>query len=549
MQSLRTTDITPEEWRWVFTIGGMLTALTLLPYAWALAANASATDWQFMGILANPQDGATYLAKIGLGIQGEWLFHLTHTPEPHAGAAVFLFYLLLGHFARLIGVSNLLMFHLARVVTTLFMFSALYYLGATIWTRQRPRRLFFVLTALASGFGWLLLLFNPDASALPDMTVPEAYPLYAAYANPHFPLAIGCLALVAGSYVKAFSIDFREEPTVANGGLTIFLLALVLALVMPHALVPLGSALVLYLGITAVRRRAIPVLELRWVAMLFLPAGLVLIYLVLVLTYNPAVQIWNAQIQNPTASPLLVLLAYGLLPVVALPGLVRAVRRFEEDGDQLMLLWLLVNLAVVFVPFNHQRRFMIGLVIPLVFFAVRSLEDYWFVRYGDKARTLIPAALVIAVVPTHVLTLGIPLFGVANPQAGLDQRLLLERDYWGAMTWLYQNGSSADVVLSSPNVSLWIPAYAGKRVVYGHPFETLNSAAKYAQVQGWFSGENCYWPTLARDGYTVRYVLIGPQERALSEQRNGREPCYSDLAAVSSRVLNFGTVLLYELPG
>ncbi len=125
MQSLRTTDITPEEWRWVFTIGGMLTALTLLPYAWALAANASATEWQFMGILANPQDGATYLAKIGLGSQGEWLFHLTHTPEPHAGAAVFLFYLLLGHFARLIGVSNLLMFHLARVVTTLFMFSAL----------------------------------------------------------------------------------------------------------------------------------------------------------------------------------------------------------------------------------------------------------------------------------------------------------------------------------------------------------------------------------------------------------------------------------------
>ncbi len=548
MKSLGTTEITPQEWRWVFVIGGTLTALTLLPYAWALAVNATATDWQFMGILANPQDGATYLAKIGLGMQGNWLFHLTHTPEPHSGAAVFLFYLLLGHIARLIGISNLVMFHLARVVATLFMFSAIYHLGATIWMRERPRRLFFILVALASGFGWLLLLFRLDASLLPDMTVPEAYPLYAAYANPHFPLAIGCLALLAGSYIKVFRIDFQEEPAVGNGGLTIFLLTLVLALVMPHAVVPLGGALVLYLVITTIRRRAIPVLELRWVAMLFLPAGLVAIYLVLVLTYNPAVQIWNAQIRNVTSSPLIILLSYGLLPVIALPGLARAIRRFEEDGDQLMVLWLVVNLVAVFVPFNHQRRFMIGLVVPLVFFAVRSLEDYWFVRFSERRRTLIPLALVAVVLPSHILALGVPLFGIVNPQAGLEERLLVERDYWGAMVWLRQNGSPDDVVLSSPNVSLWIPAYGDKRVVYGHPFETLWGPAKYAQVQSWFNGENCYWPTLARDGYIIRYVLVGPQERAMSEQRGRYGPCYNDLRLASSRVLDFGTVTVYELP-
>ncbi|NPV67948.1 MAG: hypothetical protein HPY64_12450 [Anaerolineae bacterium] len=548
MQSWGATEITPKEWRWVFTVGGVLTALTLLPYAWALAANARAADWQFMGILANPLDGATYLAKIGLGIQGEWIFHLTHTPEAHAGAAVYLFYILLGHVAHLIGVSNLVVFHLARVVATLFMFSTLYQLGATIWTRERPRRLFFGLASLASGLGWIALLFNVEASALPDLTVPEAYPLYAAYANPHFPLAIGCLALLAASYVKVFRIDFREEPAVANGGLTIFVLALVLALVMPHALVPLGSTLVLYLVITAARRRTIPVLELRWTAMLFLPAALVAVYLVLVLTYNPAVQIWNAQIHNLTAHPLLILLGYGLLPIVALPGLARAVRRFEEDGDQLMLLWLVVNLVAVFIPFNHQRRFMIGLVIPLVFFAVRSLEDYWLVRYSGRGRTVIPIALVLAVIPTHVITLGVPLFGIVNPQAGLGQRLLLERDYWDVMVWLRHNGSAEDVVLSSPNVGLWIPAYADKRVVYGHPFETLRSAARYTQVEDWFSGHACYWPTQERDGYSVRYIVVGPQERALDNQEDGREPCYSSLGTMGSRILDFGAVTLYELP-
>ena len=64
MQSPTSSEITPAEWRWVLIIGGVLAAITLLPYAWALALNATASNWQFMGILANPQDGATYLAKI-----------------------------------------------------------------------------------------------------------------------------------------------------------------------------------------------------------------------------------------------------------------------------------------------------------------------------------------------------------------------------------------------------------------------------------------------------------------------------------------------------
>ena len=180
MQGLKSTHISPAEWRWVFVISGALTALTLLPYAWALAANATAMDWQFMGILANPQDGAAYLAKFGQGIRGAWLLHLVHTPEPHAGAAIQVFYLLLGHLARIINVSNIVIFHLARVVTTLFMFSALYQFGATVWSRLRPRRLFFALVAVGSGLGWLALVLGADASTVPDMTVAEAYPLYIA---------------------------------------------------------------------------------------------------------------------------------------------------------------------------------------------------------------------------------------------------------------------------------------------------------------------------------------------------------------------------------
>ncbi len=545
MQSLKTTHISSAEWRWVFVIGGILAALTLVPYAWALAANAGSADWQFMGILANPQDGASYLAKIGQGMRGAWLLHFAHTPEPHTGAAIQLFYLMLGHLARLIGVSNLVIFHLARVLATLFMFSALYQFGATVWTRLRPRRMFFALIALGSGLGWLVLLANSALKDVPDFTVPEAYPFYSAYANPHFPLTIGCLALIAGIYLGVFRIDNDSEPSAVNGGLGVLLLTLVVAFVLPQALIPFGGTLAAYVLLRGIRRRAISASDLRWTAMYFLPAALMGLYYYVVLHYNPIMdRIWNGQVAAESASPLLVLTGYGLLLLVAIPGLVRAFMRFEADGDQLMLIWFVVNLLLVFLPFNQQRRLMIGLIIPITFFAVRSLEDFWLNRIPQRTRGLAQVLLIVLVAPSNVLALGIPLFGLVNPEAGLSQRLMVERGYWEAMNWLADNGKPDDVVLAGPNIGLWIPAWSSKRVVYGHPWETLDADVKRAQVQAWYSGENCD-DLLAR--YHVRYVVLGPQERALGDGLPGSDRCYADLAASSSRVLEFTDVSLFEL--
>ncbi len=96
MQTLRSVYISAAEWRWVIVISGLLVALTIVPYAWALARNQSTSEWQFMGMLTNPKDGATYLAKIEQGREGSWLFQLRHTPQQHDGAVFHTFYLFLG---------------------------------------------------------------------------------------------------------------------------------------------------------------------------------------------------------------------------------------------------------------------------------------------------------------------------------------------------------------------------------------------------------------------------------------------------------------------
>ena len=518
MQTLRTVYVSAAEWRWVIVISGLLVALTMAPYAWALARNQATADWQFMGMLANPLDGATYLSKMEQGRAGSWLFQLRHTPEKHDGAVFHMFYLFLGHTARILGMSSLVTYHLMRMATSFFMYISLYQLGATIWVRQRPRRLFFVLSAVGSGLGWLVLFFNPDALAA-DLTIPEAFPFYASYANPHFPMSIASLALIASAYLVVFRRGYNAVPSVENGGLGLLLLSVLLALIQPIALIPIAAALVLYVGVRYWFTRKLPQHELRWAAMLWLPIIPFAVYDFAVFHFNDVMGAFNAQNQTPSPAPWLMLLGYGLLVIVAIPGLVRAVRRFERDGDQLMLLWLVVNVAGLYAPFALQRRLAMGLIIPLVYFAVRALEDTWFYRVPERWRSPALIALIVFLVPSNILVLTIPLYGtVFEPDSGLDQGLLVETDYWHTFEWLRDSGDKDAVVLASPNISLWIPAYTRQVVVYGHPYETVPNDEREEQVEQFYRGQDC--ATLLGDDlpFRVRYIVWGPQERSFAAE-------------------------------
>lgn len=546
MQTLRSVDISASEWRWVILISGVLVTLTLIPYAWALASNQGAGDWQFMGMLANPKDGATYLSKIEQGRSGAWLFELRHTPEAHNGAGINVFYLFLGHAARLTGLSSVLVFHLARVATSLFMYIALYQFGATVWIRLRPRRLFFVLVAAGSGLGWLLLLIDPDAIAI-DLKAPEAFPLFAAFANPHFPLSIACLALIASTFVVVFRRGYSAEPSVENGGLQVMLLSMALALIQPFALVPIGSALVAYLVVRAHLTRRIPSHELRWSSMLWLPALPFAMYYAAVLRFNDVMAAYNEQNVTPSPAPYLYLFGYGLLLIVALPGLVRAVRRFERDGDQFMLLWFVLNVALLYAPFNLQRRMAIGLIIPLVFFAVRSLEDYWFFKVPKRWRAPAFAALLIFLLPSNLLNLALPLFGVvASPESGLENGMLVESDYWEAFAWLSDQGETDAVVLAAPTISVWIPAYTPDRVVYGHEYETVPARKRLAQVERWYRGEDCATLLGGAVPFHVQYIFWGPQEQAFAED-SAASSCVGSLPDRTPRE-TFGDVTVFIRP-
>ncbi len=534
MQSRQTVHIMSSEWRWVILVGSAFVLFAFSPLLWV--ALRGTPGWQFMGVLHNFQDGATYISKMRLGYEGNWLVYFQHTPEPHIGAFIQVIYLLLGHVARLLSFPPIVVFHVARMLASLFMYGALYQLGATIWTRVRARRVFFVIAVLGAGLGWLFAPLLQD-TAFPDLAVPEAFPFYSTFMNVHFPLTIGCLALVIGLFITAYRPGSEGDPSVDSAWPLASLLSIALALLYPQALVPIGGALILYVGIVGWRDQRVPLRMLRWLLALILPAVPIAGYYIITVIYNPAMALWNSQNQTFAPTPPELLIGLGIPLLVALPGIYRAVRRFERDGDRLMLLWLLVMVVALYLPLNVQRRFVVGLMIPVAYFATRAIEDVWLPHISRRWRPILICIFIPLISVSQVLMLFLPVLPAITgyPQAVVG--IFLESDYSSTYRWLEDRTRDTDAVLAAPLVSIWIPGWAGARSVYGHPYETLEAEKKQRQVLDWYSGATTGTACGALLGqYDVRYILYGPEEEKL-----GQTACLDGLRQLAQS----GSVAIY----
>ena len=432
-----------------------------------------------------------------------------------------------------------------RTGASLLMYVALYQLAASIWTKSRPRRVFFLLVSVGSGFGWILAPLTGDGSFF-DVTTPGAFPFYSSLMNVHYPLAIACVALLASVIVVIFRPGVTELPTVNNEGLTIFLVSLLLAFIYPLALIPLAIAFGINLAVDFYKTRTMNRPQLIWFLWFGVPALPMVTYYAAVAQNNRVVaEIWSQQQSSPV-SPVLLILGLGLPLIVALPGISRAIRRFEADGDRFMLIWLLTIVALMYLPSLFQQRFTFALMIPIVYFATRATEDFWLRQVKSRRwHRRIFAAVLPIIAASHLFVLILPLRPLSTDDFSDAGSVLLRHNYVDAFNWLERNTDSSDVILASPDVSLWIPARVGARAVYAHPRHTTDPKIKKAAVLEWYrqtDAEGC--DSLLRgdisfDGrYRVRYVIVGPNEEEI-----GHSVCPEALHLVRT----FNTVKVYAV--
>ncbi len=552
---------TSEMWRWA--IGWSLVILVLSCVSYTVAALAEPDGWQFAGIMVNPLDGHSYMAKMQQGVQGKWLFHLTYTPEPHNGAFIFTFYLALGHLAALTDLSKILVFHLARLLAGFGLLLMAFRFITRVTPQPSEQRLAFIFTFSAAGLGWLGVAFG----AFPiDLWVPEAFVPYSLYANPHFPLAMMLMLIIFEQILQVSNSSSLPSASLPNSYAFIWsgLAAFALAMILPFALLTVWAILVVFLGWCYVITRRLPWTQIWLTLGVAIFSAPVIFYQYWVSTTNPILAGWGAQ--NVTAAPKFLdfWLGYGvvgLLVIVGIAGIIRGYKiddnwddanrptdtggtndlpsdlpRSRATGEWLVVIWAITTVVLVYFPFDLQRRLITGLHLPFCILAGLGLNR-WLAHSPIKlkARRLITMVAIAMGALGTLVVWGLPLIGTLQPpvEASTTALFFMRDEEIAAFEWLQAHVEPDQVILASPRVGMFVPGQTGARAFYGHPFETIDAKNKKAQVEAFYRGE------IETVSPAANFIIYGPSEQSL-----GRPEVLTQYPVVFSTA----EVTVYEVP-
>jgi len=471
--------------------------LVTLPYLYATTQAGS--DYHFGGFLLNPIDGHSYLAKMHQGWSGQWRFTLPYTADTGDGAFLFVYYLFLGHVARISGLPKVFIFHLARLVGSAILLYNLARFYHRSFQKDHLRIFAFSLAVLGSGLGWVAIL---TGLFTPDFWVAEGYPFLSIYANPHFPLGLGMLL---------FLLDpGQDTPLLWLGVVSLFLV-----LILPFAAVILSLLWIAKIMLEQVEMGSFTLQELfdsRQVRMLLtiLAESIPIVFYDWWITQSdPLLAVWNQQNITPSPPPGEFLLAFSPALLTAVWGIKRS---WSNQRGRVWVLWMLIGAILIYLPWNLQRRFLLGYYIPLAgasAFGVREIAVRFRIQRG-----IIMTGLIILSLPTNVIVLASGIQAAGEK----DRRIYLSAKEMDALEWIQERTKPGSLIVASPETGLFIPAYTGRKVIYGHPFETTHASQKEKSILRFYQGE---LSENRREEFLVSnrvdYVYYGPREKRIGE--------------------------------
>ncbi len=486
-----------KEWRWVALVTLALVIVSSLPYLVAWAATPERA--RFTGLLVNPFDGHSYIAKMRQGLDGSWRFRLAFTPEPQEGAYLFLLHLALGHLTRWTRLPLIWVYHGARVLANVGLLVTAYRFTLFLGAERAQRRLALLLLTVSSGLGWLVA---PMGYMTADLWVPEAFVFYSMMDTFHFPLAIALMLVVLMALAHPDREPGWRQALVAAAA------SVGLGVVQPFGVIPVYAALAVWHALRWWRDRRVEWRRVGWTTAAGLTALVYPLYGLLAIQADPALAAWSAQNQTPSPPLWDWLLSFGLLTALAVTGVVTVMRR-QSDGGLLMLAWLIAAGVGMYAPLSLQRRLALGLQVPLAMLAATGWRQVIRPRLPRQLRRPLTTAVVAFSSLTNLFLMAMFVLGALSG----EPRFYLSEGEWQALAWLREEAPHDQVVLCAPQTGMFVPAWAGQRVVYGHPFETVDAERRETQVKSYWAGE---MDAAEQESFLqenrVRYVLVGPRE-------------------------------------
>lgn len=522
-----------------------LSVFTTLPYV--AAARRASPRYVFTGVLTAYDDTFTYFAWMRQSADGRLFLCDLFTSESQSCEFFLPLWSFLGVIVSVTNLSISWTFHLGRLLAGLLLLLGARAVSSGVLKYRAQVQYSLWLYAMSAGLGWLVypLKYKIDAfdatpgSGSADLNMPEAIAFRSVFSQVHF--AAGA-ALIFGSIKLLFSALVERKPSraVVAGSLVS-----VLAVVHPYLVVVVYGVGVVALSIWPwlVNGRSAKVSDYRFVVGVTAAFGATafpgLAYLVYLNRTNEVLREWLRITDTLSPPPWEYVLGFGMVLVLSIFGFCLLWGERAEYG-RLLVIWAVVQSALLYAPVNFQRRLIEGLQLPLSIAA--SVALFWISRRlfrSGAARCL----LLIGVIGFASLTNFGFVFGqiVVRTASSSDPRRYLPADLLASFDWLRENSDHEAVLFSSYLTGNVFPSQTGLRVFLGHYGQTIRSDEKGALVTSFYSGTMS--EEAARRLFTehrVRYVIYGPFERG--DYESFRPPVWLRLA------YRQGDVEVFEVP-
>jgi hypothetical protein len=482
-----------------------------------------------MGVIGRDgiDDNNVYLGLMRQAADGRLLFTNNFTSERNPPALFNITYLALGWFAGMTGLSVDAVHRLFGAGSIVLLVGVAYAFIATAIRKIWYRRMALVLACFGGGFLWMARLLSRLVGhplKTIDSWLVELNLFHAMLVYPHFVFS-------AALMVAAFVLLLKSE---REGGLVpaLFggLLGMVLSATHTFEMVVLMPAAVTYVLLQWMATERLPSFR-RWIA-LALVVGLPVPVLVLNKWTLSSEPMWGNTVNRlDFYTPDLFHIAIGLgasffIAVLTFDGFLRTDR---SQGEQMAKVWLVVALAVAYVPmFNWRWHLLNGVQIPLAILATQGLRRTLF-RAILRRRRSTAALRALQGRPTVLAAAGLTivvccLSGVNLVLSYCHEAVLVQdptylpEDEVKAIEWMDLEVPREALVLSAYPTGNYIPRLSGQRVFLGEDKLTEAASSRIADVEGFFQPQ---WSDQERldllRRFGVNYVFHGPAERRVGD--------------------------------
>lgn len=463
--------------KFIITISIVLIFLTSVPYLYGRWF--APHDFTTIGLgYYNQNDNPVYYGYIEQIKQGHWLFQDLYTTEKQT-SFLNIFWLAVGLLAKIFNFSSITAFHLARILLIPCLVLAVVNFLKLFIKNDFKLKIATIFLIFVSGSGIifynLIPFFGLQNKSLWDVAVPEAIIFKSAYASPHL-LASWILIIVTFFFLTRYFEKNSKSDLIKSGASALLLTQFHPFYIALLIVAPTAFAAVLFLKI-----KKFSILK-NWLLFEFFLLPSIIYYLYLQKDIIFKLRSENLMLSPP---PFTLLISFGPLLVLAIIGLFLAVKK--SNAWLFVAVWFLAGLFLLYAPVTYQRRLIEGWIIPLALLALLTLNE---LIQNEKITGLFKNRRELLTITFTIFMISI-LF--SNPTFYFQtfdiyqtqiQQLYLPKKELLAFDWLKTQTDDNDIILANDFIDAnRLPGLTGRRIFWGHMFETVNSKQKMSAIQ------------------------------------------------------------------